>query len=111
MQLVQVEPLHLRVERMTFLSERTTDMCCASSIRRLCKTTIERPQWWYISWIIPLTAWIALLRAVGLILEFERFMSENRIRLVDLLKKVDKDKDGSINEEELRTFLLLGMHS
>ncbi|CAN0071598.1 unnamed protein product, partial [Scytosiphon promiscuus] len=47
-------------------------------------------------------------RAVELILEFERFMAINRIRLVDLFEKVDKDKGGTIDEDELREFLKLG---
>lgn len=47
-------------------------------------------------------------RAVALILEFERFMSVNRIRMVDLFEKVDKDKGGTVDAEELREFLQLG---
>ncbi|CAN0051141.1 unnamed protein product [Pylaiella littoralis] len=47
-------------------------------------------------------------RAVELILEFEKFISAHRIRLVDLFEKVDKDKGGTIDEDELREFLLLG---
>lgn len=41
-------------------------------------------------------------------MEFERFMAINRIRLVDLFEKVDKDKGGTIDENELREFLMLG---
>lgn len=51
---------------------------------------------------------ISMNRAVALILEFERFMSVNRIRLVDLFEKVDMDKGGTIDAEELREFLKLG---
>ncbi|CAN0435689.1 unnamed protein product, partial [Ectocarpus sp. 12 AP-2014] len=40
-------------------------------------------------------------RAVELILEFENFISTNRIRLVDLFERVDKDKGGTIDGEEL----------
>ncbi len=47
-------------------------------------------------------------RAVALILEFEQFISVNRIRLVDLFERVDKDKGGTICEGELREFLKLG---
>lgn len=47
-------------------------------------------------------------RAVALILEFEQFISVNRIRLVDLFEKVDRDKGGTICEDELREFLKLG---
>lgn len=47
-------------------------------------------------------------RAVALILEFEKFISVNRIRLVDLFETVDKDKGGTIDGDELREFLKLG---
>ncbi|CAB1098067.1 unnamed protein product [Ectocarpus sp. CCAP 1310/34] len=47
-------------------------------------------------------------RAVELILEFENFISTNRIRLVDLFERVDKDKGGTVDGEELREFLKLG---
>lgn len=35
-------------------------------------------------------------------------MSVNRIRLIDLFEKVDMDKGGTIDAEELREFLKLG---
>lgn len=35
-------------------------------------------------------------------------MSLNRIRLVDLFETVDKDKGGTVDEEELGEFLKLG---
>eukprot|EP00752_Nemacystus_decipiens_P003651 g3365.t1 len=47
-------------------------------------------------------------RAVALILEFEKFISVNRIRLVDLFETVDKDKGGTIDGDELREFVKLG---
>lgn len=58
---------------------------------------------------LPLTSsHTPLLRAVALILEFEKFISVNHIRLVDLFETVDKDKGGTIDGEELREFLKLG---
>lgn len=44
-------------------------------------------------------------RVVSLIQEFERYMSANHMRLVDLFKTLDQDGGGTIDEDELKEFL------